>query len=506
MAQEVGDDVPGTLAEVIRQELDQNGSNKAIEFQGRTYDWAWVRKVADEVAGIVARTGIDPASPIAMVTTQDPALYAAFLGLMAAGRSTTMIYSFQSAEGIGRDIAKIGAGAIIAMERIWQPPAVAGAVEAGAVAIAVADDGSISMANGIERPAGALRVLPEPGIELLTSGTTGPPKRHLLSYASLKKTMVDVHYPLVPTPDGKALPHQLNFPFGNMAGVMNLLGAVGRKRWLWLEPKFAIDRWLAYIHAARLTTCQIPPPGVKMVLDAEVPVEELADVKYATVGAAAVDPHQRRLFEEKYGIKLLMSYGATEYAGAATMMFPEDLAKYGDAKFDSVGHAVYGAKIRIVDQETGEPLPPGMDNVGLVEVLQPAIDENWIHSNDLGCIDEDGFLYLLGRADGVINRGGFKIHPSTIEGAILQHPSVGAACVVGIPDDRLGTAPVAAVEQKPGAAPLDVADLAAFLRKMLPSTHIPVDYRVLDTLPRTPTLKFQIGAIRELFKAPAASA
>jgi len=99
----------------------------------------------------------------------------------------------------------------------------------------------------------------------------------------------------------------------------------------------------------------------------------------------------------------------------------------------------------------------------------------------------------------VIIRGGFKIHPSTIESVLMQHPAVAACAVVGQPHERLGHVPVAAVETQPGRQPATAGELDSWLRKHLPATNIPADYRIVSELPRTPSLKIRIDAVREMF-------
>jgi len=503
MADVLGVGEKPSLEQIFRESLAQDPGNKAMEFLGQSYAWGWVQGVATAIERQLAQAGLHPDDSVGVIASQTPALYAAFIALVAGGRSMSMINSYQSPEGIGRDLATLGFSAVIAADSVWLPAVREGASTAGTLALALADDGSLAVVSGIGRPAAGGRKLAEPGIELLTSGTTGPPKRHLLAYRVLSRTVHNVHFALLEPGNGMHLPHQLNYPFAQYIGVMNLLSAIERKRWLWLEPKFSVERWLDLVRQTGLATYQLPPPGVKMVMDAEVPPEALAGVRYITCGAGAVDAHQRRIFEERYGLKLLMSYGATEYAGTVAAMSQADMERYGDAKFDSVGRAVYGVRIRIVDPESGEPLPPGEDHVGLVEVVQPAISQDWIRSTDLGCLDEEGFLYLMGRADGAINRGGFKVSPAAIQVALLQHPGVASACVVGVPDPRLGSVPAAAVERKAGAAPLDADELKSFVRKLLPATHIPVHVRIVDQLPRTATLKLELGAIREMFTSDA---
>ncbi len=98
-------------------------------------------------------------------------------------------------------------------------------------------------------------------------------------------------------------------------------------------------------------------------------------------------------------------------------------------------------------------------------------------------------------------RGGFKLLPETIAHALLLHPDVSAAAVVGLPDRRLGQVPVAAVELKPGTDQLTPAELEAHLRQQLPATHIPVAWRFVSQLPKTPSFKIDQGAVRGLFES-----
>jgi long-chain acyl-CoA synthetase len=162
-----------------------------------------------------------------------------------------------------------------------------------------------------------------------------------------------------------------------------------------------------------------------------------------------------------------------------------------------VGRALPGAAVRIVDPETGATLPPGRE--GIVEVISPRVGPEWIRTSDIGVIDEDGFLFHRGRADGAIVRGGFKLMPESIERALLLHPAVSAAAIVGVADPRLTQIPAAAIEIKPGAEPPTVDDLEKHLRNHVPATHIPVRWRFVESLPKTPSFKVDRPAVRRLF-------
>lgn len=115
-------------------------------------------------------------------------------------------------------------------------------------------------------------------------------------------------------------------------------------------------------------------------------------------------------------------------------------------------------------------------------------------------INEECFTPHQDPADDTIIRGGLKLQPEIIERALLLHPALSAASVVGISDRRLGQVPAAALQLKPGAVPPTVADLEAHLHKHVAATHIPVVWQLLDEMPRTPTLKVDRAALRRLLE------
>lgn len=137
-----------------------------------------------------------------------------------------------------------------------------------------------------------------------------------------------------------------------------------------------------------------------------MPPEDLASIRFVGSGAAPLHPTVQRAFEERYGIPVLLSYGATEFGGPITAMTPALHAQWGKAKFGSVGRPLSGVQLRVADPVTGPPLPLGKE--GLLEVASPRIGPDWIRTADVAVIDADGFLFHCGRADGAIIRGGFK--------------------------------------------------------------------------------------------------
>jgi acyl-CoA synthetase (AMP-forming)/AMP-acid ligase II len=176
-----------------------------------------------------------------------------------------------------------------------------------------------------------------------------------------------------------------------------------------------------------------------------------------------------------------------------------DHERFWAAKRGSVGRAHPGCELRVVDARSGAPLAP--DDEGLLEVktLQLGDDPEWVRTTDVARIDTDGFVYILGRADQAIIRGGFKVRPEDVRAALERDPRVRGAAVVSRPDARLGAVPVAAVELRPGSGPVPEGELLTEAAKVLARYELPDELRLVEALPRTPAGKVDLAAVRELF-------
>jgi acyl-coenzyme A synthetase/AMP-(fatty) acid ligase len=233
-----------------------------------------------------------------------------------------------------------------------------------------------------------------------------------------------------------------------------------------------------------------------MVLDADVPDEAFTSVRAVGSGTAALPPELAEAFEDRYGVPVLTNYGATEFAGAIAGWTLRDKSQWDRRKRGSVGRARSGVELRIVDGESGAALPLGA--VGLLEARGRQLpgDGAWQRTTDLAAIDADGFLFIHGRADDAINRGGFTIPPSLIEEALVSHPAVDEASAVALPDPRLGEVPAAAVTL---LSPATEQELMDYLTSRLTSYQRPVAIRVVQQLPRTPSLKVSRAQVRERY-------
>jgi len=196
---------------------------------------------------------------------------------------------------------------------------------------------------------------------------------------------------------------------------------------------------------------------------------------------------------------VLISYAATEFGGGVAGWNLEDHEEFWQAKRGSVGRAHPSCELRVVDAESGDPLGP--DEEGLLEVKarQMGDDTGWTRTTDQARIDADGFVWILGRADQAIIRGGFKIRPADVQAALERDGRVRGAAVVSRADARLGAVPVAAVELRPGAPETSADALLTEAAKVLARYELPDELRVVEALPRTPAGKVDLAAVRELF-------
>ncbi|HEY6869480.1 MAG TPA: fatty acid--CoA ligase family protein, partial [Novosphingobium sp.] len=298
--------------------------------------------------------------------------------------------------------------------------------------------------------------------------------------------------------DPSAPPFLMAFPFSNIAGLSMLVGSFLQGQRLMLLDRFSLKAWRDFVVQFRPTTSGLPAAAVPMILDARIPPADLASLRFITTGAAPLDVAVQRRFQDTYGTRIILIYGATEFGGPVAAMTPALDAEWGDAKIGSCGRALPGAQLRVRDQETGALL--GTDQEGLLEVVSPRMGPEWIRTSDIVRIDADGFLYCLGRADGAIMRGGFKVLPESVEQVLRTHPAIAVAGVVGVSDPILHQVPGAVIELRPGCAAPTIAELERHLRAQLPAPHVPAHWRFVSAMPLNSAYKIDRGALRRLLE------
>jgi len=488
-------------SEAIRERWIQEPDAGAIEFEGRWFPWHVFSIAARRLEVIFDSARIDRTMTIGLVARNRPGPVVAFSALLGNARSFLMIYSAQRPSGIAADIRGLKLAAVIADSADWTPESIAAAREAGSIGISAGGDpeNPVSIVDGLSTLGeGPFRRADESvTMELLTSGTTGAPKRVPLSVKTFESAVADVAA-IYGSGDARPRTGIVFHPLSNIAGVTFLIPMMLQGQPICLIEKFRLPVWLDAVRRHRPNRTSLPPSVIRTILDEKVPREALASFSTIGVGAAALDPLLQQRFEDEYGIPLLIAYGATEFCGVIANWTPDNYRKMGPLKRGSVGLARPGVSLRVVNPDDGQMVARGAIGVLEAEVLR--LGPGWIRTTDLASIDEDGFLYLHGRADGAINRGGFKVLPETVASALRQHPDVLDAAVVGIDDARLGVIPVAAVELRTGSD-ADEAGLIAFAREKLLAYQVPVSVKLLREMPRNASMKIDLAAVKHLFDA-----
>jgi long-chain acyl-CoA synthetase len=334
-----------------------------------------------------------------------------------------------------------------------------GAVRAGAVVVPLNPllrGGEVELRRRPFEPAAGTAVV------LHTSGTTGEPKRVELSGALLRANAEALAAALGLRDDDvvfTAAP--LSHVFG-MTACMNASLAAGAA--LALAERFDAAAALGVFSREEVTVFMGVPTMLAALLEAACGSGRPPQLRLAHVGAAPAPPGLLEEFEERFGGTVLEGYGMTEVGGVVTVERPGEPRLPG-----SVGRPVDGVELRIAAD--GEVL------VG--------VGGRWIESGDVGRVDGEGRLYLVDRKKDVILRGGYSVYPRQVEEALLAHPRVREAAVVGVPHERLGEEVVALVV----ADGADAAELQAYARQRVAAYAYPRLVLLVDALPRSPNGK-----------------
>lgn len=492
----------GGLAARIAEVLAIDPAANAVEFAGAWRTWGDLAHMAGQVAALVDRPGAE----VGVILRNRPGSIGTVLGVLQAGGCVVTINPGRGVERTREDVAALDLPVVAG-----HPDDLAALVPAGARAtrVAVEDVGvPVAVIPGADAAPARGEGRPGVAVRMLTSGTTGPPTRVDLGYSTFERVLVGAKHYESARDDGRRLRRGVaivNAPLAHVGGMFRVLQCVADGRSFALLERFTVDGWVDAVRRHRPATASLVPAALRMVLEADLDPDDLRSLRSVISGTAPLDPDDADAFFRRYGVPVLISYGATEFGGGVAGWNLADHRRFWAAKRGSVGRAHAGCELRVVDPDTGAPLATGV--VGLLEVTASQTREaGWMRTTDLARIDDDGFLWILGRADQAIVRGGFKVIPDDVRRALERHPAVRGAVVVGRDDRRLGAVPVAAVELWPASEPVDGDELAAFVAPHLARYEMPAEIRVVDELPRTDSGKVDLRAAAALLADPPAGA
>jgi HIP---CoA ligase len=336
---------------------------------------------------------------------------------------------------------------------------------------------------------------------LFTSGTSGTPKGVMTSHATAVRaaeawaTGVGMR-----AGDRYLIINPFFHSFGYRAG---LHACIVKRATMFPLAVFDVEATLRIAQAERITVLPGPPTLYHSILDdPRLRHFDLSALRIVIAGSSTVpEALFHRIREELPGVETVQSpYGLTEVAGTATVCPPDTSVQKMST---TVGKAIPGTEVAIVDSD-GRPAPPGEDgeivvrgfNVMLGYFEDPvataeAIDAGgWLHTGDVGNLDEEGYLTLTGRLKDVFQTGGFNVYPVEVELLLATHPMIAEAAVIGVPDARLGEVAHAFVLPRPGCSP-DPDEVIAFARARIANFKVPRGVTVVKELPRTSLGKVQ---------------
>ena len=468
----------------------------AMEFKGRWHTWGELADMAQALRRILDESGVAPGCPVGVLLRNRPTAVGLLLAIIQAGACAVAI----NPDKLDRTCAEL---------RTLELPFVAGErgdvatiedCDPGATLIAAEDLGALHVVRRGEQR--VIRSHPGVAVKMLTSGTTGPPKRIDLSTVTLSRALLGAKYYEATTRerpelrDGVAV---VNSPLVHLGGLFRILQCVADGRRFVLLERFTVESWSEAVRTYRPRTVSLVPTALRMVLESDLDREALSSVKSVVSGTAPLSPDDAEAFTAHFGVPVLVAYAATEFGGGVAGWNLADYRQFASSKRGSVGRAHSDCQLRVVTPE-GETLPPGEEGLLEVKAGQLGRESGWIRTTDLARLDEDGFLWILGRSDETIIRGGFKVQPEEVRMAIERHPAVGGAVVIGVPDRRLGAVPVALVELRADAPPVTAEDVLSHIEQQLARYELPVEVRFVESLPRTPVGKPDLQAVRSIFE------
>jgi len=359
-------------------------------------------------------------------------------------------------------------------------------------------------------------------ILIYTAGTTGRPKGVPLRHNAFVTYVLDNVDPASPDIEERNL---LTVPLYHVAGIQAMLAAIYGGRTLVLMRQFEVKEWMDTIQREKATRAMLVPTMLKRVIDdPDFSKYDLSSLKVVTYGAAPM-PFEviNRAIKVMPWVKFINAFGQTETASTITTLGPEDHIIEGTEEeqekklkrlTSSIGRPLPDVEVKIMDGE-GKALPPlevgeilargprimtgyWRDEQKTSQVITP---DGWLRTGDMGWMDEDGYIYLAGRTDDMIIRGGENISPEEVENVLHSHPKVEEAAIIGVPDPEWGQEPRAVVVLKKGemAKPEEIIE---FCRSRLAGFKRPRSVVFVSSLPRNPMGKVLRKNLREEYGQP----
>ncbi|AMW14504.1 long-chain-fatty-acid--CoA ligase [Streptomyces qaidamensis] len=493
------------LATTLRESAGMNPDRPLIHFADRAFTYTEVDRISGRVASGLLGLGLEPGDKVAVQLPNLPQFLFTYFGILKAGLVMVPLNPLLTAPEITYHLQDSDAKVLVTFEQSAEAAHRGAALVGGITTFVVNIPGSdlrpggtrhydelYSEDTGEIHPTTAY----DTAVLLYTSGTTGKPKGAELTHLQLYMNCTIVGEVLGFRPDDVGVAVLPLFHVFGLSSVLNVAVRCGGT--LVLLPRFEATAVLESIDKHRCTHFYGVPTMYVELLRADVTARNLSSLRRCISGGSAIPGEVIRALEEKIpGMVVLEGYGLSETASCTTFNTSAE-----QRKVLSVGKPIWGVEVRVVD-ESDKELPPGRDHVGEIvirghnifkgyhnrpEATAEALRGGWFRTGDLGCRDEDGYVFIVDRKKDLVIRGGYNVYPREVEEVLYEHPAVAEAAVVGKPDEKFGEEVLAFVTLKQGTQ-VSGADIIAFCKERLAAYKYPREIRLLSELPKGPSGK-----------------
>ena len=513
------------INELAEHAIQEQGEFKSLIFNGQSYTNIKLFDDARRLQKSFSKLGMKKGSNIVLFLMNHPLIYPVFGGIFRTGATAIPVMFLLTAPEIRYILTDSRAEGIVTdvlnLEKIRE--AVQGLDHIKWILVLGGEDNAeISPAEYALEPfldEKCEENLPkidggDVAIMMYTSGTTGKPKGVMLTHDNLYA-------------QGQASANVSEFdkwegPYISLSAMpMAHIFGVGVMVVGYMQPKRLVDegafgvqmawfdteQFMSLVQQYRCTVMPAVPTMLSLILNhPKVDEFDLTSLKEVVCGASPLPEEVVRSFETRFGCRVREIYGLTEATGLGSANRRSKPYKPGSA-----GLAHHNIQLKIFDGENN-PLPPGERGeivmqgpsvmkgyFNLPEKTAEAMSGGWLHTGDIGYLDEDGYLFVVDRVKDMIIRGGENIYPAQLEEILYRFPGVAEAAIVGTPDQTYGENVVAFIVASPGAK-LSEEEIIGFMKTETSSFKVPSKIYLVDSLPKTPVGKILKRELREMAK------
>jgi len=474
---------------------------------GRTITYGTLAGMVQGVAAGLAARGLAKGDVFAHYSPNVPEYAVAFYGVAAAGGVNTTVNPLYTADELAHQLDDAGARFLLTvppfLDKASQAAARSGVEEVFVLGQA---EGATPFAElaGAGGPSPAVRIAPGDLVSLpYSSGTTGLPKGVMLTHRNLVANLCQCA-PVMGVSDQDTVLAVL--PFFHIYGLTVVMGmALARGATVVTMPRFDLEEFLR-LHQDHGVTRGFVVPPIMLALAKHPLVDkyDLSALEFLTSGAAPLSAELEVAVSERIGCLVNQGYGLTETSPVLTTTAKDEAS----IRHGSVGLLIPGTQAKVADPDSGATLGP--NDVGELcfrgpQTMQGYLnnpeataamlrEDGWLHTGDLGYVDDDGYVFVVDRVKELIKYKGLQVAPAELEAVLVSHPAVADAAVIGVPDEEAGEAPKAFVV---AAAEVGPDDLMAWVsERVAPHKRVRV-VEFTDAIPKSPSGK----VLRRLLQA-----